>query len=389
MFLSWLSVPVIVKSALVGVLISTLSHLVAVIALYHLTNKVVRSPETIKRKVAFAASCLHIISPAGMFLSAPYGESTFAAFSFAGALCYTLSIQARLQQEGNIPNQFRPEGKVMMIVVWTVLSGLCIGISTIMRSNGILGGLLFASDALNGIRQPAYLFQDRRAVVTFAATVCAGMLVGIGFAAPQVVAYMEYCTGGNTRPWCMKAIPSIYSWVQSHYWEVGFLRYWTLNNLPLFLLAAPTLAVMLYTGAVLCISQQVVLPQPDPTFSIKYEKHPSYNSALIEGQVYNHVMPRLAVQQLILAFMAATSFHVQIINRISSGYPVWYIVLASTMCDSSAPRSMKESQKSTRQPIRNSGASPKMGRFLKWVVRGMVMYAVVQGGLYACFLPPA
>jgi GPI mannosyltransferase 2 len=378
---------VVIKHALVGVLISISSHLVAVLALYHITYNVLQSPENIKRKVAFAASCLHIISPAGLFLSAPYGESTFAAFNFAGALCYTLSVQARLQQEGSIPNRFKPDGKVMMIVVWTLVSGLCIGLSTMMRSNGILGGLLFASDAVKAIRQPAKLFEDRRALIAFTATVCAGMLVGLGFATPQVVAYVEYCTGGNTRPWCMNIVPSIYSWVQSHYWEVGFLRYWTLNNLPLFLLAAPTLAVMLYTGALSCISHRVV-PPPDATSSANNDDRSAYNKTLTDGRVYTHIIPRLAVQQLLLAFMAATSFHVQIVNRISSGYPVWYIVLASAMYNSSASRSTAESQKS-RQPIPDAMAFLEKSRYLKWIVRSMVMYAVVQGGLYASFLPPA
>ena len=276
----------------------------------------------------------------------------------------------------------------MTIVIWSLLSGICIGLSAMMRSNGILGGLLFASDALKAIRQPAKLFQDRIAFVAFAATICAGTLVAIGFAAPQVVAYMEYCTGGNTRPWCTETIPSIYSWVQSHYWEVGFLRYWTLSNLPLFVLAAPTLAVMLYTGAVSCISYQVQSPRPDPTSSVKGADKPGYNNALIGGPVYNHVMPRLAVQQVILAVMAATSFHVQIVNRISSGYPVWYIVLASAMHNSSASRSMGEFQK-LRPPIRDVGALLQKRTYLQWAVRGMVVYAVVQGGLYACFLPPA
>ena len=38
---------------------------------------------------------------------------------------------------------------------------------------------------------------------------------------------------------------------------------------------------------------------------------------------------RLALPQLILAGLALTSYHVQIITRQSSGYPYWYIWLAA------------------------------------------------------------
>lgn len=353
--------PVVVKTAFVGVLISTLSHLAAVSTLYYLAYNVLPASITVKRKVAFLAACLHIVSPAGLFLSAPYGESTFAMSNFASALCYTHAVQTKSRRDGN----------PAMIVIWTLLSGLCIGLSTMVRSNGLLGGLVFAWDALSAVRHPISLISDYRAFTTFAATICAGVFVAIGFTAPQLVAFVEYCVAGNTRPWCSKAVPSIYSWVQSHYWEVGFLRYWTLNNLPLFLLAAPMLVLMLYTAVVACTG-------PASPSASQEKDEAAQKLAFAEWQVYKHVMPRLGVQQLILALMAATSFHVQIVNRISSGYPVLYIVLASAIHSSSESITFaKVVQTST------------LRKCLQWIVRGMVMYAIVQGGLYASFLPPA
>jgi phosphatidylinositol glycan class V len=74
--------------------------------------------------------------------------------------------------------------------------------------------------------------------------------------------------------------------------------------------------------------------------------------------------------------MATTSFHVQIINRISSGCALWYIVLAVLVVDRSG---------------RPQQGLPGVlgGRNREVLVRVMVAYAIVQGGLYAAFLPPA
>ena len=73
----------------------------------------------------------------------------------------------------------------------------------------------------------------------------------------------------------------------------------------------------------------------------------------------------MAAAQLLLAVMAFTSYHVQIVSRLSSGYPVWYWWLAQ-----------------------NLAGGPKSGLAGGFVVF-MVMYAAIQGILFASFLPPA
>lgn len=83
-------------------------------------------------------------------------------------------------------------------------------------------------------------------------------------------------------------------------------------------------------------------------------------------------LPELALPQLVLAITAATSFHVQIVNRISSGYPIWYLTVATWLLDRGSSR-----------------ASGSRGSYAQYALRSMVMYAMVQGMLYANFLPPA
>ena len=368
------------KHALAGILISNLSHLFAVALLYQLTFNLVPSSNAIKRQVAFLTACLHVMSPAGLFLSAPYGESTFALLNFAGTLSYVLAAKARNPTSRNAAG----------VSSWIILAGACFGAATMIRGNGLLSGIIFAWDAIEAILHPSHLLHDFKAMSRFAATILAGILVAVGFVAPQVVAYMEYCTAGNTRPWCTRVPPSIYSWVQEHYWEVGLFRYWTLNNLPLFLLAGPMLGMLLFTAS-------IALTRPEKVAracSLRHER----KELDAEQKVFSRVLPRLALPQLVLAVMAATSFHVQIINRISSGYPVWDIILAIAIYNlGETPKSSSSNYK--KETPGQLAASSKTSnswhwsllkeRHLQWIVRTMAMYAVVQGGLYASFLPPA
>ena len=354
----------IVTHAYVAIVISHVSHLLSVIVLYYLVSAVTPGT-TLGKRISVQAAVLHIFSPAGIFLSAPYGESSFALFNFLGMLCYAWAVQYR--HDGNT---------ISRDAMFTVAAGASFGVASMMRSNGLLSGTIFAWDAITlGLQLPA-VFSDTKKQATLLATIFAGLLVAIGFALPQTVAYIEYCTNGNTRPWCEKLPPSIYSWVQSHYWGVGFLKYWTLNNLPLFLLAAPMLAVMMHTGyaGLIGVTNDEIIQQDQK-----------------QACVFRHVLPRLALPQLILACMAATSFHVQIINRISSGYPVWYMLLALALQDVPGTTDQRPptSKPDGSTKVRSGGPTSLSRKHLQWAVRAMVMYGIIQGGLYASFLPPA
>lgn len=71
------------------------------------------------------------------------------------------------------------------------------------------------------------------------------------FATHQYNGYRAFCLSNNAEPvreWCSKRIPLIYPFVQAHYWNSGFLRYWTVSQIPNFLLAAPPLGVLVYSA---------------------------------------------------------------------------------------------------------------------------------------------
>jgi len=189
--------------AIVAICIAHCAHLLSVHMLYQLTLAVFASTAGF----ALTAACLHIISPAGIFLSAPYAESSCALLTFSGCLLFTKSfdVKGRLSAWQDLH---------------VLLSGILFGIATTFRSNGILSGLLLLEEAFRTL----FLLRNGLRLSTIRRLLAAGLgglAVLVGFLLPQYIAYQEYCgqsSANMKRPWCARQIPSIYSFVQSYYW---------------------------------------------------------------------------------------------------------------------------------------------------------------------------
>lgn len=136
------------------------------------------------------------------------------------------------------------------------------------------------------------------------------------------------------------------------YRNTGFLRYWTFSNAPLFALAAPMLFVMGKGGIDLFFQGSRV--------SMVHGSASDLDSSRLVLVVRSMVLA-----QVLLVALALTSYHVQIITRLSSGYPAWYWWLAACL------------------------RSPKTRNMGSGLVVFMVMYASIQAVLFASFLPPA
>ena len=99
-------------------------------------------------------------------------------------------------------------------------TGCLFGFATTVRGNGLLSGLIFAHDAVvDGIKLVRGDMANAR-LRKFMAVMLAGSLVALGAVFPQYLAFREYCidSGSPTRPWCNQMVPSIYGFVQQHYW---------------------------------------------------------------------------------------------------------------------------------------------------------------------------
>ena len=261
------------------------------------------SSEVRKRQLAFTTACLFILSPAGLFLSAPFGEATFALFNFLGLLCYAHAIDNRFSTFADA---------YQLDACWTVGAGVCFGLASMIRSNGLLSGIILAWDALLMLpRLPSVLrTRDTEQLTRFISTVIAGTIIAIAFATPQAIAYAEYCTDGETRPWCTHLPPSIYSFVQDHYWDVGLFRYWKLSNLPLFAITFPVGWLMVETSFPSLFQAHHVnrILNGSTKADERLQPYPPTPHTRSE-KLFAHCLPRFALPQLILVALAATSFH--------------------------------------------------------------------------------
>ncbi|KAI1118189.1 GPI mannosyltransferase 2 [Nemania sp. NC0429] len=316
--------------SLIGIFVANASHLMSVLVLYKLSSTISKNSQ-----LSLVAAVLHILSPAGLFLSAPYSEPPYSLLSFVGYLFFAKAVLG--------------EKRTLAHDVSLVASGLWFGFAVNFRSNGILNGILFAWELSRELSRPPTALSIRRRL----SLVAGGSAIAIGFLAPQIVAYKTYCYGvadSELRPWCTRRFPSIYTFVQEHHWNVGFLRYWTPSNIPLFLLAGPMLYFLAKSG-------------------VAFLSNPFLLNGKIKGAVLSPdlaaLLRSMASVQLILTATAITNYHVQIITRVSSGYPLWYWWLANLLSDG-----------------RTAGTG-------KNIVLFMIMYASIQGALFASFLPPA
>ena len=161
------------------------------------------------KALSLTAALLHILSPAGLFLSAPYSESAFALLSFLAYLFFAKGVVTDRRTFGHD--------------VSFIAAGMWFGCASTFRSNGILGGLLFAVELLRELSSPPSLASLRKRL----SLIIGGSAVAVGFVTPQLVAYRTFCSNPQLtelRPWCSKNLPSIYTFVQESYWFDAHFR---------------------------------------------------------------------------------------------------------------------------------------------------------------------
>lgn len=227
--------------------------LLSVVALHALSRTVLQD-----RRLALLSSLLYCVTPANVFMTAGYSESLFAALTFGGLFLLEKGFPLR--------------------------ACLALGIATAARSNGLVnaGFLLYlpALSAITQIRVYRTTTRGRQRVFGYILVVVRLLLtsllgtavIALPFCAFQYYGYRTFCTPsasldhvppsllslavrkgyripdeyGTPPLWCMRPFPLLYSHIQDVYWDVGFLRYFELKQIPNFMLALPmaTLGIM-------------------------------------------------------------------------------------------------------------------------------------------------
>ncbi|KAL5832321.1 hypothetical protein ACOSQ4_017675 [Xanthoceras sorbifolium] len=223
---------------LCGYVVSNIAFLFSAVYFYRLSVMILKDPEA-----AFRASILFCFNPASIFYSSIYSESLYALFS-VGGIYYLMS------------------GAKNIAVLWFALSGCA-------RSNGVLNAGYFCFQTMH--RAYDALFLKKSGYLTILILVDGALrsiCIFIPFIAFQAYGYRNICLGRSPdemRPWCKARVPLLYNFIQSHYWKVGFLRYFQVKQLPNFLVASPIMSLAL------CSIIHYVKSQPELFFSLGFQ----------------------------------------------------------------------------------------------------------------------
>lgn len=207
-----------------------------------------------------------------------------------------------------------------------------------MRSNGILYAGFFIWTAIHNH-------------YSIPANILFSFIVISPFFAFQAYGWMSFCPG---RPWCAEKIPFIYGFVQEHYWNNGFLRYWTAQQIPNFILAAPIIFVSI-AALYYYISMNRI-----PFFTLGFGKD---TSKLTSEYAALKLLPYVYLTLFLLLYVVLFS-HVQIILRFFTSVPLLYWFLGHMM-------------------------NKKVQGMARFYIYYTVIYSCIGAALFGVFLPPA
>ncbi|XP_055715724.1 GPI mannosyltransferase 2 [Phlebotomus papatasi] len=319
---------------LVAVSLNVYFFVKATQSLYELSFRVLG-----QRSRAKIVAVLFCFNPSSIFFTAPYSESLFAWLTF--------TFMRQCVQDISVSITFP------------------LSLSILCRSNGLLNiGFLFYFALRKIIRELSVkTFLGvvlKSAVISFFVVFHFGLLQAYHFYLfchqlnikfPQhVVDYaqeMNFTMAGNktefSSPWCSQKIPMAYSYVQSHYWDVGFMRYYEFKQLPNFLLAMPIVIVILskFLHYVRCF----------PRYSLRLGIFVS-DSLLRTMRKADRDTFVFVIHATVLTVFCIFFIHVQVTTRmLASASPVLYWTVAETFRYVKTTTPEEVAQKSLRAKV--------------------------------------
>lgn len=299
---------------------------------------------------AYKSVILYCVNPASIFFSAPYSESLFAWMSF-----YTM---------------FKcTESETLRFANIDIMSGIPAGFSMITRSNGSVNlGFIFYATFKNVIERtiPEIIYKYRtlkhKIILPFLLLPLLTTLVSVfltvtiallPFLLVQTYNYLKYCVhnehnlpeflsnteyvlpGSAESPWCNSSIPLSYSYIQSHYWDVGFFKYYKLKQIPNFILAAPVIVLVMYhcLSYVICnirLCFRLGLRSNIIGYSNKMPYRPKQYSKCFGAN--DPIVFVYIVHMLFLCVFCIMFVHIQVTTRLlASASPILYWICSTKM----------------------------------------------------------
>lgn len=216
-------------------IINTLAFLFASKYLYLLTVNIVADKKFAKSTWEFFC-----VSPATVFFMACYSEAVFSALTFGGIFYCT---ERRY---------------------WTASILFCLSGAT--RSNGTLNLGFLAFFVCSQLSLQDKIKNNLFRIISLLLML---LIASSSFIAYQLYAFITFChqpdksrsfpirvqehlikdnlvfPGSKKPSWCFNYIPLSYSLIQQNYWNVGFLRYFEIKQIPNFILALPVIFLVL------------------------------------------------------------------------------------------------------------------------------------------------
>ena len=270
---------------LAGVLLSNSAFVVAACCLHRLGECVLQDA-----RLARTSALMFCVSPASIFFSTVYAESTFAAATFGGMLLLECSYAWAGSVALALATATRANGLLHVLLVAHAGLRRCVHIldapipghrqhaATVVALAGAILSMLLqvllvvgpyvawqvagyrrvcgASDsaaAAAPLSRPSKW--EPAAAAAAAATAAAAAAAAAGPSALTAAARLtptrimhEARVAAVPADWCEQKLPDLYAYVQRHYWGVNLFGYYEWRQLPNFALAAPALGLCAAAG---------------------------------------------------------------------------------------------------------------------------------------------
>lgn len=310
---------------IVSLWMSNILHFASVLMIWKLTKTVFNQSLGKffnKDRISITSGITYILSPGAGFLTSSYSENACAFLCFTGLYLREISM--------NYEN-FNLKNSKLSIKDWRcyLLSGIFFAISYGMRANTLLLGIVYLYDL--------YVFSIKNHSQKDSLwSIISGSFLFTSLLVSNIYTYTVFCTGDLSPVWCSNTIPSLFQYAQGNYWNNGFLSYWTLNNIPNFLFALPTISISMISFKFFLIEYPMLKLLPILLV----------NSAVLVGGIF--------------------FWNTQILTRITTFLPIinWTLSIMILNYD-------------------------RQSYFVKGFLYYLIIWNIVHVTLFAAFLPPA